>query len=169
MSAALPESIDPWRMVQACRVFEGRLAVGSMPRLREALADGSGEVAYRMEFGRDEFGVAFLLLTLEAGLALVCQRTLDVFVLPVRIDQALGLIAEEADEAALPEPYEALLVDGPLAPRDVIEDELILALPVVALSPGAPIEDVALANMPAEDDAAKNPFAALAQLKVPRH
>lgn len=170
MSAALPERVDPWRMVQARRVFEGRLAIHSMPRLCEALANGGGDVGYRMEFGTDAFGTAYLRLELEAGLSLVCQRTLDVFVLPVVIRQAFGLIADEADEAALPEPYEALLAsDGQLALRDVIEDELILALPVVALSPGAPIEDVALANVPADEEAAENPFAALAQLKIPRH
>ena len=72
--------------------------------------------------------------------------------------------------AALPFPYEALFVgDGALAPKDVIEDELILALPVVATRPGAPIEDLPLANLPADEAAAERPFAALADLKLPRH
>ncbi|HNR92399.1 MAG TPA: YceD family protein [Dokdonella sp.] len=170
MSAALPESVDPWRIVQARRVFEGRLAIDSMPRLREALANGEGGIEYRLEFGTDEFGVAWLRMQLHGEVALVCQRTLDVFMLPVAIDQALGLIADEADEAGLPPPYEALLVEGgQLALKDVIEDELILALPVVALGPGAPIEDVVLASLPETAQAAANPFAALAQLKNPRH
>ena len=75
------------------------------------------------------------------SLPLVCQRTLEVYRQPVHVEQRLGLIGHESDEAALPPGYEALLiVDGQLHPAEVIEDELILALPVVPLKPGAPLD-----------------------------
>lgn len=166
MSAALPDRVDIARQVQARRVFEGTLPLASMQRLRGSLAAGDGEARYAIEFGKDGLGVSFLALRVEAGLPLVCQRTLDSFVYQVSIDQRLGLITQESEEAALPEEYEPLLVpDGQLALADVVEDELILALPVVPLKPGAPLEWKDAPVDEAAEQERPNPFSALGALK----
>jgi uncharacterized protein len=166
MSVALPERVDASRMVQARRTFEGKLPIASFQRLRGSLAAVEGEANYDLEFGRDELGVAYLAVRVDAELALTCQRTLEVYRQPVHVDQRLGLIGEESEEAALPPGYEALLIaDGTVNPADVIEDELILALPVVPLKPGAPLE---WHDEGAEEEGEPNPFAALAGLKKKR-
>ena len=88
------------------------------------------------------------------------------FLLPVHLQQRLGLIRDEADEAALPPEYEALLVpaDGMLRPTELVEDELILALPVVPVSPEAEMVEREFA--PTVEEVAKaSPFAALVGLK----
>jgi len=168
MNAALPESVDAWRMVQARRVFQGKLPLAGFKRVRDSLAARSGEVTYEIEFGKDEIGVAHLRVRAEATLPLTCQRTLEVFGLPVHVDAKLGLIAHEAEEAALPSDYEPLLTaDGQISPAEVIEDELILALPVVPLSPGA--EDASRVwgdTDEMQDDGQENPFAALKKMQV---
>ena len=170
MPAALPELVDPWRMVQARRMFTGTLPLSTLPRLCESLAHGDGEVAFEIAFDTDDFGIASLTLNVNARLPLVCQRSLEVFELPVAIHQRLGLITDEADEAGLPESFEPLLVtDAQLRPVDVIEDELILALPVVALAPGVPLEDVAIGAADEAEIRAQGPFAALGTLKGSRH
>src|SRR5690606_9587227 len=81
MSAVLPEVVDAWRTVAARRRFEGTIPLARMPRLAEALADSQGECRYVLEFGRDPLGVAYLELSLDAGLPLTCQRSLERFVL----------------------------------------------------------------------------------------
>jgi len=165
MSAALPDRVDVARQVQAQRAFEGSLPLASMQRLRGSLANTEGEARYALEFGRDTLGIAYLALRVEAALPLVCQRTLETFAYRVALDQRLGLIASESEEAALPEGYEPLLIpDGQLDLADVIEDELILALPVVPLKPGAPLE---WKEGPADEagEQRPNPFAVLGSLK----
>ena len=97
---------------------------------------------------------------------LQCQRSLRRFLQPVRIRQRLGLIRRESDEAALPAECEPLLVsaDGLLRPLDLVEDELILALPVVPVAPDS--EAVELDFAPgAEETAGRGAFAALAGWK----
>ena len=168
MSAALPESVDAWRMVASRRRYEGELPLGSLPRLRDSLASDEGTVRYRLEFGRDEMNVAYLKLDAETELPLLCQRSLEVFRFPVVIDQRLGLIAREQDESALSMGYEPLLIEsGELNLADVIEDELILSVPVVPVAPGS--EDRAEYSTDPEagagDEEKPSPFAALAQLK----
>ena len=70
-------------MVTGRRRFSGTLPLHAMPRLRDSLAGEGGAARYEIEFGRDEFGVPFLALRVEARLPLTCQRTLEPFELPV--------------------------------------------------------------------------------------
>ena len=166
MSAALPARVDVARQVQARYTYKGTLPLASMQRLRGSLASSEGEARYVVEFGKDGLGISYLALRVEAGLPLVCQRTLETFMYPVAVDQRLGLIASESDEAGLPEEYEPLLVaDGHLGIADVIEDELILALPVVPLKPGAPLEWNDGSDEASTDMEPINPFGVLGSLK----
>ncbi len=174
MNAGLPETVDAWRMVQARRSFQGSLPLASMPRLRdgldpESLDTAGGSVTYNIEFGRDDLGVAYIWLRAEAGLPLMCQRSLEPFALPVRVDTRLGLIESESEEAGLPPGYEPLLLleSGQLRLADVIEDELILALPVVPLKPGVePVERAWGADESEEPVERPNPFSVLQTMKV---
>jgi uncharacterized protein len=171
MSAALPEVVDAWRMVSQRRLYEGELALAALPRLSDSLADVEGKVRYRLEFGRDEYGVAFVELRASGELPLICQRTLERFLWPFALKQRLGMITREADEAALPPGYEPLLCpDGAVRPLDVIEDELMLALPLVPMRPGAEGEgtEVPATSLEAKagtEDGRDNPFAVLQRLK----
>ncbi|HEX5488899.1 MAG TPA: YceD family protein [Rhodanobacteraceae bacterium] len=138
MSASLPASVDAERMVAGRRSFEGVLPVAELPRLVEALADGRGEIRYRLDFGSGELGGPQLHVRLAAGLTLECQRTLQPFEWPAEVDTRLGLLTSEDEAAALPSDCEPLLLEGgALSPARVIEDELLLALPLVPISPGS--------------------------------
>lgn len=162
----VPEVLDAWRMVAARRGFEGSLPLSSMSRLRDALCDDEGKVRFALEFDRDALHVPYVELRIDAALPLECQRTLLRFLQPVQLVQRLGLIRDEADAAGLPPGYEPLLLpeDGMLRPAELVEDELILAVPVVPAMPGT---DAMERDWPVqeEEQAQANPFAALAGLK----
>ena len=100
---------------------------------------------------------------------MLCQRRLESFDWPVVLDARLGLIRKEEDEAGLPPGYEPLLVlETDIRPADVIEDELILALPLVPLSPGNDSEEeVVVWSSEMAKPEKPNPFAALSALKQP--
>ncbi len=158
-------------MVATRRSFDGRLPLAAMARLRDLLSDDQGEVRFSLDFGQDAFQVPFVELRIDAELPLICQRSLQRFLLPVAMVQRLGLIREssdtvEADEAGLPLGYEALEIadDGEVRPADLVEDELILAVPLIPVKPGS--ESVER-DWPAQLEELErvNPFAALAGLK----
>lgn len=167
MSADLPDTLDAWRAVSGRRVFEGRVALKRFARLQDSLADSEGECRFRLGFDRDAFGIAIVEVEADASLPLVCQRSLQPFQLPVSIRQRLGLVRNEKEEAALPPEVEPVMVgaEGELSPLDLIEDELILALPVVPLGPQALSDPAPEAEPAADDEPRVNPFAALAALK----
>lgn len=170
-SERVPEVLDAWRMVAARRGVEGRLPLSSLTRLEGSLLDTEGDVHFALDFDRDALQVPYVELRIDAELPLECQRSLERFLLPVHIGQRLGLIREEAEEAGLPPGYEPLLVpeDGQLRTAELVEDELILAVPVVPVKPGSEAVQrdwpASQADQEHADQGRENPFAALSVLK----
>jgi len=170
-SERVPEVLDAWKMVATRRGVEGRLPLSALTRLEGSLLDTEGDVRFALDFDRDQFQVPYVELRIDAELPLECQRSMERFLFPVKIVQRLGLIRDEADEAALPPGYEPLLVpdDGELRTAELVEDELILAVPVVPVKPGSEaVERDWPATQSEQDEISKssaNPFAALSVLK----
>lgn len=158
-------------MVTARRRFNGRLPLAEMARLRDLLADTEGEALFSLEFDQDILQLPFAELRIDAELPLVCQRSLQRFLHPVTLTQRYALVrAGDADdeevEASLLSDYEVLQLadDGLLRPAALVEDELILAVPLVPVQPGS--ESVERDwPVTGEDEVRTNPFAALAALK----
>lgn len=171
MSQYLPDQFDPWRFADLGKRIDGSYWLKDLPRLSECLVDSDGEVIFSLAFSRGSQRRACLSGTLEATLILECQRCLESMDWPVKIDMYLGFV-EGLDEAEkLPEGLDPHLVEhGQVKFRDLIEDELLLALPQVAMHSA---EDCDSQIFEIIEDGSEdvpgprhdNPFAALAGLK----
>ena len=158
-------------MVAGRHSFEGVVPVAALPRLASALARDDGEVAYRLDFEQGQLGDPELHVRLTARLTLECQRTLQPFEWPAAVDVRLGLLGNEDDAAALPGDCEPVLLEhGCLDLQQVIEDELLLALPLVPVKPGSEVlrGEWNTPGQPAQDaegaGAVTRPFADLRRL-----
>ncbi|HKJ10107.1 MAG TPA: YceD family protein [Gammaproteobacteria bacterium] len=162
----LPDHIAAMALARTGAHFAGRLALAGMPRLAEALLDSSGEVAVDLRLGTDDQRVRYLRGRIQGELTLQCQRCLEPMALVVDIDVQLGLV-EGLDEAQrLPEGYEPLVVgEGQVALSEVVEDELLLALPVVPRHSDAGECRVIESEEGAVEETRDNPFTVLADLK----
>lgn len=125
--------------------------------------------------GAGEEADAWLHLTASASIRLTCQRCMTAVDSPIKVDQWYRFVAtEEIAMAEDDESEEDLLVMEPqfdlLA---VLEDELIMALPVVPMHEVCPVivqlHAGELGAGPGVDGGGEksNPFAVLAQLKKP--
>ena len=132
MFAPLPELIDPWRAVEAGAEFRGSLPLARMARLRESLREPTGEARFRLTFTRDPEGRGVLDGEIKARLILTCQRCLEALEFPVLTTLDLVLVSGLDEAGLLPEDLDPLLVpEEPLRLADLIEDELLLALPQI--------------------------------------
>lgn len=168
MLAPLPDRIDVERAVSTGRIYSGTFQLAGLSRLTNMLADGEGEVRYELKFARNSIGQRMVEMHAETALPLICQATLERFELPVQIDTRIGFVRDEADADGLPEGYEPALTDeGMIDPAALIEDELILAVPVIPRNPDAVLDVPALREEPESATATDrpNPFSALAALK----
>ncbi len=163
--------VDPFRMAEARRILEGDVPLRQLKRLGALLEDDTGVARVQLEFGTDEMGVRFLKGHIHAELSILCQRCLEPMPWHVDLDLALGLLHPGEDEAKAGV-YEPLLVDEvPMHLIDLLEDELLLALPQIprhelAACPAREYVEPA-GQVRAETTASKdNPFAVLAKMKT---
>lgn len=148
--------------------FAGELPVTELPRLREALASDDGAVAVDVLVWKSS-GYPALSGTLQGTLQLECRRCGETFGLALMHKLDLRLVSSEEEEARLLRDCEPYWVqDDELELRELIQDESLLALPMLPRCESC--ENVAnAASEPAptnEESRRENPFAALKKLKL---
>lgn len=150
------------------QVVEERLPLTRFPRLLSLLADGNGEIEYRLVFESDLVGHPSVAMRVRGALPLTCQRTLQRFLLPVDLESRLVFLADDAQESEVPPDAESLVLDGETRScNDLVEDELILLVPVVPLSGGSLPDEVAANDPGPPAEPTRKPFAVLELLKRP--
>lgn len=160
-----PYLIDPSHLSTKPLVLEGTFKPEELGRLEDSLANGDGELHYRITAALDPQRRKVVSCIIKGFVFLTCQASLEAFRHEISVDDRLVLVDEESqlppvEEESDTEDY--LVADEPLDIRDLVEDAVLLALPMVPRKPG--LEE------PREGDGTPaverpNPFAALASLK----
>lgn len=153
---------DAFVFAKEGRLLEGVLPVSSLERLHDLLAEVSGDVSFRLQGLKGEHGELMLDLEVSGVLSLACQRCLKAIPFDLDVDSLLELIPEGADmsqDELEDDTRDFLPVAGELYVAELVEDEILLALPV------APRHEKC--GLPGAADAGEriNPFAALSGLK----
>ena len=176
-----PQRLDAWRFAQAGASLQGEQPLSAFKRLAEDLhAPASSDALVRWRASaelRDGPGgaapQAWLHLQAQTQVPLTCQRCLAAVLENIDVDRWFRFVADEAAAEALDDDVEEDLLA--LEPRpsliELVEDELILSLPLVPLHeqcpqplPGAGTSEPA-DQAAAADSERPHPFAALAKLK----
>ncbi len=165
MLDCLPQTIEPIGLADAGRSFRGEIAVSEFERLRPLLADTDGVLQVSLSLRRDERGMRVAEGSIAGEIRLVCQRCLQAMEFPLQVEFRLAIVTSEAEIEPLPPGYEPLLATGELLrTAEVIEDEVLLRIPAVAMHSGVGRCDSGYRNRPvAEKD---NPFSILEKLKT---
>lgn len=167
----LPVQIDPVRLAETGRILEGQLPLSELTRLKDVLVDNRGTVAVRLEFGIDQEGIPYLKGQIRSRVTLACQRCLLPMEHEIDTEILLGIAESEEAVQLLPSHYEPLVVEnGPLYLKDLIEDELLLSLPIVPMHPESEcavgereLKDTERGKT--EEPERKSPFSVLAGMK----
>lgn len=167
----LPLHIDPLNFAERGKRLSGAIKISELTRLSEMLLEKSGEI--EIDFSFDKEGrVPTITGEIKANLSLECQSCLKQVVLPIDKHIKLGMVLtlEQADR--LPSDCEPLMMDGEkISLIDLVEDELLLALPDFPKHPYVCLEqqeveevvEVVTNDEPIIDP--NNPFSVLAKLK----
>lgn len=158
----LNRTLDAFAFSREGRVLEGTLALSGLERLHDLLADMAGEVSFRIRGLTGERGEAMLHMKVWGSLPLACQRCLEAIPFDLDVDNLLELLPEGAEmsQAELEDDTRDFLpVAGKLDVTELVEDEILLVLPV------APRHE--RCGFPGAADAGEriHPFAELAGLK----
>ena len=157
--------IDGAEFAAAGAKQQGVLPLSGFPRLRDLLASDAGEVAFAVKGVLDERGRPSLRVSVQGTLQLRCQRCLEALPYVVEADELLVLAASQAEIDAAPvdpELPDRVMATSAMPVRELIEDELILALPY------AP-RHASCAGRPMPGEQKTSPFAGLQGLVRGKH
>jgi uncharacterized protein len=131
-SGKIEVKIDAMHYASGRKSTSGSVALARMEMLAKETVSLDGDAFVSMEFSRDADNYILIDLHLQANLQLLCQRCMQPFEYKVDVKRTLSPIGGESNRL-LPEQYEPCkLEDGFVFPQHIVEDELILSLPVVA-------------------------------------
>lgn len=169
----LPHKVDAYRFADNEIALQGKLKICDLQRLAGYLATDSGEVDVDVKFGVDEQKIRFMRGEIKAHVTLQCQRCLEPFEYPIAGRISVGLVQSEEEVGHLPKGYDSVLVkEGMIIIPDVIEDELIVSLPLVPMHASIDCK----VKLPLEIDSEKreesmkeNPFKVIELLRSKRN
>jgi len=172
MSGGRLQDIDVHQLAAQGAVLEERFQLARFARLRPVLAvvdDSESRTARaRFRFRRQE-GQSLASIEVEANLPLTCQRCLQPVNWPIAGSTQLAFAEPGSVAPGAGDQYEVFETHGGVVTlTDVVEEELLLALPLVAMHAPDACEATVPQDERSEDPAAgeraQTPFAGLKDL-----
>ncbi len=152
--------------VSRCSYFQGVIESRTLGRLVGKLKNDQDKIIVEFEFDDSDYGHPILKGRVETSLSVECQRCLKSMELPMKIN--FNLLIDAPDELAQGSGLETIYSkDGTIDIFEVVEDELILGLPLVTTHEDTSCNEFWCAQDELPDVAVKdNPFSVLNKLKT---
>ena len=129
----LPQYVDPRRLSMQGKTLTGSVDVNLCRRVKEAVKEISSTIDVSLSFYLEEQGRKAVNIRASGSVKVICQRCLSSMPLKLECDTILCIVWSEEEADVLPKNLEAWIVPenkGNLI--DLVEDELLLALPFIA-------------------------------------
>jgi len=166
----LPKRIDPVKSAQKRSSYEGVYLAHEMLRFNESVDSVLSDVSVKVEFLKDAQSLTYFHGTLAVQVMLVCQRCNQSYPYQVDTPFCFSPVQGSEQDIELPDAYEPVEVDdhGEVDLFQILEDEVILSLPIVALHEdedcAVTANDMSFGEIEPESER-ENPFAVLKELK----
>ena len=136
MTAGLPRHIDPWRLAGEGRQLQGKLPLALLSRLHEScVGPAEAEVDVDLGFAKLEKGEVRIHGHLAVTVMLSCQRCLEPMEVALEANVDVLALRQEAAHSILAQNGEGLVFIPPVSLSELVEDELLLALPMLPRHP----------------------------------
>jgi len=130
--------IDGFEFARAGAKLEGEWPVAEFERLRDALRTREGILKVRLQGIPEDQGKPALRLRISGTLQLVCQRCLGSLAFALDVEALLHLAATQDEVDAEPldaEGPESIVAGREMPVRSLVEDEVLLAIPIAPRHP----------------------------------
>ena len=162
-----PRLLDPRKFAQKGVQLEGFIAAGDMPRLAGLLLNKESELQAVVEFDMDDQRLRTIVGSAKGIVQVSCQRCLEAVDYSLEAEFNLAIVWDEEKAKKLPKSIDPLILpEGPADIYSIIEDELLLSLPMVTYHKENCIEKTVFGeDVETDIEEVKNPFQILEQLK----
>ena len=154
---------DPIEFARGRKSIEGEIALSQLEGLQDSLVSNDGAVHFKLTGFVNEGAAPGLRCEVQGDLKILCQRCLEPMDYRLQIDNALMLVHHEPEESAEanPEAPDYITVQRDLQVEALLEEEILLALPMAPLHAEGDCK-----GRPAAESGKLHPFAVLANLKT---
>jgi uncharacterized protein len=132
MESGSPDLVDCMLLAERAAALHRVYDLADLPRIQDLLSERSGVLAASFAFYRAESGRAAARVRIEARPTLRCQRCLGGFGVDLHGDSDVEFADSDSVAAQAPEREFYIVEQGLVAPRELAEEELLLALPIAA-------------------------------------
>ncbi|HEX5337315.1 MAG TPA: YceD family protein [Gallionella sp.] len=158
--------IDSLDFAKNGKQISGEVAVAELSRLLDELENPQGILSYTVRGGQDKQGTPWLDVSISGTCQLRCQRCLGGLDHPVQLEERL-LLRDQAgldalDESDDEEEFDSILADTHLDVTGLLEEEILLSLPIAPRHEEGACQAADGENKQQEEP---HPFAVLAKLK----
>ncbi len=166
--SGIPRQLDALLFSRSGGRQSGVVDVSALERVAQESSNGRGQIEWSIAGSVDGEGACWLVLEVSGSLDMQCQRCLDDVAIEVSSQSRFRLIPEGEpwnDEDLDDDSFEALEIEGPLDTQVLVEDEVLLSLPVIALHEDCEKPGSAADERAGADSGKPSPFAVLGKLK----
>ncbi|MDP1574374.1 MAG: YceD family protein [Coxiellaceae bacterium] len=129
----LPKSIDPVRLCKQGAVLQGAIMLSTLSRLQDLCDQAEQAVGVVLTLDVDANGTRFIQGAVKGAVRLCCQRCNGEMTQLLDLTFALSPVNTYERVKKLSSAYEPLMIsDEPVVLAEMIEDEILLVLPMVA-------------------------------------
>ena len=172
LAAPPPNPVNTRNAVTRSARYEGSLGAEQIPQFADLLDPSSPAVEVVVEFGEDDEGQQFAAVQMQGKVVLECQRCLQPVICELSGSSRLGIVPGDEQAKQLSSGLEPLIAVDEVDLWSLAEEELALALPVVAYHPDGecepPKSDRPVRSENQElglsEEVADNPFSVLSSL-----
>ncbi len=171
LNDTLPKYFDPRKYANHESAIDGNIPLNQFKELCALLASDEGDAFIHLDFRVDEDRRYIATGALTTKVQIVCQRCMGPVAHDLTLDLSLAFVYDEDHAKNIPADYDpVVMTDGDVILADMVEQEIILALPIVAYHEESGCNPTAVKYASSTDDAPDdekpNPFSILAQLKA---
>ena len=136
-SEKLPQSVTVRKLVDSRAILAGYVVPERLPRVDGAISAFAGNFQVELDFGLNESKKSKIDVQINGDVEMQCQRCLEPVTVSVSIETTLTVAAHDEEARAQIKDYEPILLndEGVLDIDALIEEEILLSLPVVAMHP----------------------------------
>ena len=157
--------IDPIQLADKGARLAGELPVKGLSRLAGMCADDAGSVRIDLAFERTPGdGLRMMHGVIAARIYLTCQRCMERLALELKSEPRV-LLLRPGEREELLDAEEVSVIGQPLTLGTLVEDELLLEMPMVPMHPADHCPAGHLTNQAGPEAAPTSPFSVLEKLK----
>ncbi|MFQ5756886.1 MAG: DUF177 domain-containing protein [Acidiferrobacterales bacterium] len=162
----MPATIDPVKLTDAGARLSGDLPLKAMDRLRAMCVDDQAQACVVLQFERSgEPGLRRIWGDITITLHVACQRCLQPMSLVLDVHPSLIVVVPDQDSDLLARETDVVVADRPVRLARVVEDELLLAMPMIPMHDVGKCPSAAYLGKARHQERKDSPFSVLDRLK----